>query len=364
MATTKKPVKKMQGGGTTKKPIVLRPDYRNLQLARSYNNAKVGNKLNTPATKQDSTNYKIGFIRGVKGWKPSADRLKYEGEGEYQKMGRWEGQNMKKEALSKKKTSGKTTKAKNGTSLGMKSVKAGFDKNPGVTRADIITAATKKAKSGTKVKKAGLGDSIKGLFSNGGAGKMLGGFALGSMLGGRAKSGSTVKKAQMGSFVTNEFAAKNRAFPANPKPKSTSNTKLLDSSIKKGKAINAFQGKKGMVAKSGTSVKKAQNGWYRYNGRLVNDDVSISRMHKVVKANSPKSNKGLKPIKSSNENIIHGGGSPSFSYKRYEYKKPVTNHADSLKAYNSTKLLDKESDRYSSGYRSGGSVKKCKYGCK
>ena len=36
-------------------------------------------------------------------------------------------------------------KAKNGTSLGMKSVKAGFDKNSGVTRADIITAATKKS---------------------------------------------------------------------------------------------------------------------------------------------------------------------------------------------------------------------------
>jgi len=43
-------------------------------------------------------------------------------------------------------------KSKNGTSLGMKSVKAGFDKNPGVTRADIIVAAKKKAKMGMKVK--------------------------------------------------------------------------------------------------------------------------------------------------------------------------------------------------------------------
>jgi hypothetical protein len=48
---------------------------------------------------------------------------------------------------------GSTGSAKNGTSLGMKSVKAGFDKNPGVTRADIITAATKKAKTGTSVPK-------------------------------------------------------------------------------------------------------------------------------------------------------------------------------------------------------------------
>jgi len=45
----------------------------------------------------------------------------------------------------------KTRTAKTGTSLGMKSVKAGYDKNPRVTRADIITAATKKAQNGTAV---------------------------------------------------------------------------------------------------------------------------------------------------------------------------------------------------------------------
>jgi hypothetical protein len=53
------------------------------------------------------------------------------------------------------KKGGKVSKAKSGTSLGMKSVKAGFDKNPGITRADIITAATKKAKSGAKMKMGG-----------------------------------------------------------------------------------------------------------------------------------------------------------------------------------------------------------------
>lgn len=47
-----------------------------------------------------------------------------------------------------------TRKYKNGGSLGMKSVKAGYDKNPGVTRADIITAAKRKAKSGTTMRKA------------------------------------------------------------------------------------------------------------------------------------------------------------------------------------------------------------------
>lgn len=44
-------------------------------------------------------------------------------------------------------------KAQKGTSLGMKSVKAGFDKNPGVTRADIIVAGKKEAKSGAALKK-------------------------------------------------------------------------------------------------------------------------------------------------------------------------------------------------------------------
>ena len=53
---------------------------------------------------------------------------------------------------------GKTVKkSKNGSSLGMKSVKAGFDKNPGVTRADIITAAKGKAKSGASMKKCKYG---------------------------------------------------------------------------------------------------------------------------------------------------------------------------------------------------------------
>jgi len=70
-------------------------------------------------------------------------------------------------------------KAKTGTSLGMKSVKAGFDKNPGVTRADIITAATKKAKTGTSVpKKNSVSKNIGNLN--------------------KAKSGGSVKKCKYG----------------------------------------------------------------------------------------------------------------------------------------------------------------------
>ena len=48
---------------------------------------------------------------------------------------------------------GSVGKAKSGTSLGMKSVKAGYDSNPGVTRADIIVAGKGQAKKGMKVKK-------------------------------------------------------------------------------------------------------------------------------------------------------------------------------------------------------------------
>lgn len=61
----------------------------------------------------------------------------------------YEGGSKAKSGTSMKK------KMKDGGSLGMKSVKAGVDKNSGVTRADIIVAGTKKAKTGTKIKKAG-----------------------------------------------------------------------------------------------------------------------------------------------------------------------------------------------------------------
>ena len=69
----------------------------------------------------------------------------------------------------------KMDKKKNGGSLGMKSVKAGYDNNPGVTRADIITAAKGKAKSGatlkkqgSKIKKAQDGGDIPGLAERAG----------------------------------------------------------------------------------------------------------------------------------------------------------------------------------------------------
>ena len=47
-------------------------------------------------------------------------------------------------------------KAKMGTSLGMKSVKAGYDDNSGVTRADFVSIGKGEAKMGKSIKKAGM----------------------------------------------------------------------------------------------------------------------------------------------------------------------------------------------------------------
>ena len=64
---------------------------------------------------------------------------------------------MKKGGMMMKK------KAKNGTSFGMLSVKAGIDKNPNPTAADRIAGAKKMAKFGKKVvKKASYGKMMKG----------------------------------------------------------------------------------------------------------------------------------------------------------------------------------------------------------
>ncbi len=61
----------------------------------------------------------------------------------------------KLEGLDYKKGGKMIKKAKNGTSFGMLSVKAGIDKNPKPTAADRIAGAKKQAKSGTKMMKKG-----------------------------------------------------------------------------------------------------------------------------------------------------------------------------------------------------------------
>ena len=188
-------MKKAQAG----KKVVKKPTYKNLRMGVAAASKTEGRDYTEKATKQDSINYVRGFNRGLK--KDKDARLDLD---EVEKMGRWEG-------LNTKKSGGPVKKAKSGASLGMKSVKSGYDKNPGVTRADIITAAKGKAKSGAKMKnggtkKAALGallplamkaaPMVAGMLG-GGKGKSGGmGGMLGGLLGG--KNGKTVKKAKSG----------------------------------------------------------------------------------------------------------------------------------------------------------------------
>jgi hypothetical protein len=111
----------------------------------------------------------------------------------------------------------------------------------------------KPAKNGKTMMKAKNGKSFPDLNKDGKITKA-------DILKGRgviAKKGASVKKYQMGGFVSNEFAAKSIS-----KPKTKSKPKFIDSPIKtvKSKNINAFQGKKGMLAKSGVSMKKCKYG--------------------------------------------------------------------------------------------------------
>lgn len=58
-------------------------------------------------------------------------------------------------ANSMMKKGGTMKKAKSGTSLGMKSVNDGYDKNPGVTKADFVAIGKSKSKDGAKMKMGG-----------------------------------------------------------------------------------------------------------------------------------------------------------------------------------------------------------------
>lgn len=79
-------------------------------------------------------------------------------------------------------------KAKDG--LGMKSVKSGYDKNPGVTRADFVSIGKGTAKSGTKIKKAKSGTKVKKA--------MMGAMASPMMDKPMMKKGGSMKKCKYG----------------------------------------------------------------------------------------------------------------------------------------------------------------------
>jgi hypothetical protein len=141
-----------------------------------------------------------------------------------------------------KPTKSRKTKAKNGTSLGMKSVKAGFDKNPGVTRADIITAATKKAKSGSKIKKAQDGDYLDSTEIIAKAGPM--------------RKTKIKERSTDGNYVTKTVT---RTRPAGTTT-SSKTRRTLQGYLTGAPRANEIKKKNGGKAKSGTSMKKCKGG--------------------------------------------------------------------------------------------------------
>jgi hypothetical protein len=94
-------IKKAQEG--TKTPS---PTYKNLRMgvANSRAQSKTYPRDGQGATKEDSAFYRFGFNRGLKGQK------EYPGEPPVQKMGRWEGQNARKDSAKKYQAGGVVSK--------------------------------------------------------------------------------------------------------------------------------------------------------------------------------------------------------------------------------------------------------------
>jgi len=123
------------------------------------------------------------------------------------------------------------------TSLGMKSVKAGYDKNPGVTRADIIVAAKKQAKTGASLKaKAPTAANVS------------------KKLGSRLKNGGTLSptSSSVSRRLASPFKNKKAKGGATLAPKATSTSNRLASNLK--------------LKKGGDVKKKAMGGAKMMNG--------------------------------------------------------------------------------------------------
>ena len=117
------------------------------------------------------------------------------------------------------------------TSLGMKSVKAGYDSNPGVTRADIIVAAKKQAKGGASLKpKAASAANVS------------------KKLGSRLRAGGTLSPttSSVSRRLASPFKNKKAKGGATLSPKSASTSNRLASNLK--------------LKKGGKVAKKAMGG--------------------------------------------------------------------------------------------------------
>lgn len=133
-------IKKAQSGTKVKKPT-----YKNLRMGVANQSKAEGRDYTEVATKKDSSEYKKGFVRGIKKDKESRNDIS-----EVEKQGRWEG-------LNTKKNGGPVKKAKSGTSLKpVSSDKVGLKKLPTPVRNKMgyqKNGGTMKAKKGASVKK-------------------------------------------------------------------------------------------------------------------------------------------------------------------------------------------------------------------
>lgn len=121
-------IKKMQKGGISPKPT-----YKNLRMGVNFEN----NDRETKPTKQDSMAYEAGYNMGRRGSSGG------DNERSVVKMGRWEGQNVRKEINKPAATKKPVVKKKNGGSVLAKSKLS-------LTKAKQ-PIATKMAKMGAKV---------------------------------------------------------------------------------------------------------------------------------------------------------------------------------------------------------------------
>ena len=155
-------MRKYQTGGGTKKKVVSKPKVSDYE---SYGKTR-------PVGMSGKPSYQTGGKKPVKPSKPAANvdeygkpisaaEAKRRDEALTKSLQGYAGTAYIKKQMSSKSPVKK--KMKSGGSLGMKSVKAGYDSNPGVTRADIIVAAKGKAKHGTSKKKAMGGMSMSKL---------------------------------------------------------------------------------------------------------------------------------------------------------------------------------------------------------
>lgn len=75
-----------------KKQKYIQPKYTMFGQAKEGRNRFMDLDQNSPASKQDSLDYKAGFNVGVRN-KMTGKNARIESENVFQKMGRWEGQN-------------------------------------------------------------------------------------------------------------------------------------------------------------------------------------------------------------------------------------------------------------------------------